>query len=121
FQVQRCKRGSSAASSNPTLETPQQRCFFKSNTGNAAAALLFQIHHWKRGSSAASLNPRYDRMWGISTPVPRKFQGIEHDGLQRFLPPSYFSSHTPEGPSSRCSPPGLEVARQTPSQHVYFA
>ncbi|PYS02494.1 MAG: hypothetical protein DMG16_09050, partial [Acidobacteria bacterium] len=84
FQIQHWKRRSSVAFSNPTLETPQQRCFFKSNTGNAAAALLFQIHHWKRGSSAASLNPRYGRMWGISTPVPRKFQGIEHDGLQRF-------------------------------------
>src|SRR5439155_1537514 len=84
FQIQHWKRRSSVAFSNPTLETPQQRCFFKSNTGNAVAALLFQIHHWKRGSSAASLNPRYGRMWGISTPVPRKFQGIEHDGLQRF-------------------------------------
>src|SRR5207249_2110723 len=67
-----------------TVETRRQCCFFKTNTGNAVAVLLFQIQHWKRGSSAASLNPRYDRMWGISTPVPRKFQGIEHDGLQRF-------------------------------------
>src|SRR5439155_18977434 len=40
-----------------TVETRRQCCFFKTNTGNAVAVLLFQIQHWKRRSSVAFSNP----------------------------------------------------------------